>query len=48
MVRPMSDLGLYLAGAADFPDYETTRAWLRDNDALPARHPRSCSAAPGL
>jgi uncharacterized protein len=32
MVRPMSDLGLYLAGAADWPSYETTRAWLRDND----------------
>ena len=34
MVRPMSDLGLYLAGAADFPNYDTTRAWLRDNDAF--------------
>jgi uncharacterized protein len=32
MVRPMSDLGLYLAGAADRPSYESTRAWLRDND----------------
>ena len=32
MVRPMSDLGLYLAGAADFPSYDTSRAWLRDND----------------
>jgi uncharacterized protein YcaQ len=32
MVRPMSDLGLYLAGAADFPTYERTRAWFRDND----------------
>jgi uncharacterized protein YcaQ len=32
MVRPMSDLGLYLAGAGDWPSYETTRAWLRDND----------------
>jgi uncharacterized protein YcaQ len=28
----MSDLGLYLAGASDWPDYERTRAWLRDND----------------
>ena len=32
LVRPMSDLGLYLAGAADFPSYERSRAWLRDND----------------
>src|SRR6266568_6253928 len=32
MVRPMSDLGLHLAGAADRPSYERTRAWLRDND----------------
>ena len=28
----MSDLGLYLAGAADWPSYEQPRAWLRDND----------------
>jgi len=32
LVRPMSDLGLYLAGAADRPSYESSRAWLRDND----------------
>jgi uncharacterized protein len=32
LVRPMSDVGLYLAGAAEFPRYERTRAWLRDND----------------
>jgi hypothetical protein len=32
LVRPMSDLGLYLAGAADLPPYESTRAWIRDND----------------
>ena len=32
MVRPMSDLGLYLAGAADWPSYESTRAWIREND----------------
>lgn len=31
-VRPMRDLGLYLAGAPDRPRYEQTRAWLRDND----------------
>jgi uncharacterized protein len=32
LVRPMGDLGLYLAGAADRPSYERPRAWLRDND----------------
>jgi uncharacterized protein YcaQ len=32
MVRPMSDLGLHLAGADDWPSYERSRAWLRDND----------------
>ncbi len=32
MVRPMSDLGLYLAGAAEWPTYDKRRDWLRDND----------------
>jgi uncharacterized protein YcaQ len=32
MVRPTTDLGLYLAGATEWPSYETSRAWLRDND----------------
>src|SRR5436189_6116259 len=32
LVRPMSDIGLYLAGAADSLTYEKQRAWLRDND----------------
>jgi uncharacterized protein len=32
LVRPMSDVGLYLAGAADWPSHERPRAWLRDND----------------
>jgi uncharacterized protein YcaQ len=32
LVRPMGDLGLYLAGAAESPSYERSRAWLRDND----------------
>jgi uncharacterized protein YcaQ len=32
MVRPMSDLGLFLAGMATAPSYERSRAWLRDND----------------
>src|SRR6476620_1130173 len=31
LVRPISALGLHLAGAADWPNYERTRAWLRDN-----------------
>jgi uncharacterized protein YcaQ len=34
LVRPMSDLGLYLAGAADFPRYAQSRAWFRDNDSF--------------
>jgi uncharacterized protein YcaQ len=32
LVRPMADLGLHLAGAAGFPDYERSRVWLRGND----------------
>src|SRR5881396_202334 len=27
LVRPIGDLGLYLAGAANFPNYERPRAW---------------------
>src|SRR5436309_1531809 len=34
LVRPMSDLGLYLADAADWPSREGTRAWMRDNDSF--------------
>jgi uncharacterized protein len=34
LVRPMSDLGLYIAGAADWPSRESLRAWLRDNDTF--------------
>jgi uncharacterized protein YcaQ len=34
LVRPTSDLGLYLAGAADWPSYERTRVWIRDNDSF--------------
>jgi uncharacterized protein len=34
LVRPMSDLGLYLAGAAGWPSYERTRVWIRDNDSF--------------
>jgi hypothetical protein len=32
LVRPMSDLGLYLAGAADRPSHGRSRKWLRDNE----------------
>jgi uncharacterized protein YcaQ len=32
MVRPMSDLGLYLAGMSTWPSRETPREWLRVND----------------
>jgi uncharacterized protein YcaQ len=32
LIRPMEDLGLHLAGAADRPSHERPRAWLRDND----------------
>ncbi len=32
LVRPMSDLGLHLAGAADRPHYDGQRRWLRGND----------------
>jgi uncharacterized protein YcaQ len=34
LVRPMSDVGLYLAGAADWPPWERTRIWLRDNGSF--------------
>jgi uncharacterized protein YcaQ len=32
VVRPMRDVGLYLAGAADWPPYQKQRDWLRAND----------------
>jgi uncharacterized protein YcaQ len=32
MVRPIEDLGLCLAGAGDFPTYDSSRAWFREND----------------
>jgi uncharacterized protein YcaQ len=32
LVRPIGDLGLHLADAAAWPDYERTRVWLREND----------------
>jgi uncharacterized protein YcaQ len=34
LVRPMSDAGLVLAEAPEWPTYERTRVWLRDNDAF--------------
>jgi len=32
VVRPVRDLGLYLAGASEWPPYQQHRDWLRDND----------------
>jgi uncharacterized protein len=32
LVRPMSDLGLYLAGAAERPSHQRSRNWLHAND----------------
>ena len=32
VVRPMRDLGLYLAGAARWPPHQKPREWLRDNE----------------
>lgn len=34
MLRPMDDLGLYLAAMAVWPSYERQREWLRANDAF--------------
>jgi len=34
LVRPMSDLGLCLAGAADWPAHPRTRDWMRDNHSF--------------
>jgi uncharacterized protein len=34
LVRPMSDVDLYLAGADGWPPWERTRVWLRDNDSF--------------
>ncbi len=34
LVRPIRDLGLYLAGAAEWPSWSRGRAWLRDNDSF--------------
>jgi uncharacterized protein YcaQ len=34
LIRPMSDVGLVLAGAARFPTYERSRAWITDNDSF--------------
>jgi uncharacterized protein YcaQ len=32
LIRPMDDIGLYLADAADWPPWEGWRTWLRGND----------------
>ena len=34
LIRPMGDVGLYLAGAADWPPWERTRTWIERNDAF--------------
>jgi uncharacterized protein YcaQ len=34
LVRPMSDVGLYLAGAEAWPPWERTREWLERNDSF--------------
>jgi len=34
MVRHVDDLGLYLAAASGFPDYQRSRIWFRDNDSF--------------
>jgi uncharacterized protein len=34
LVRPMSDAGLVLAEAPEWPTYEKTRVWLRENDSF--------------
>jgi uncharacterized protein YcaQ len=34
VVRPMRDLGLYLAGASERPSYQQSRDWLRANDSF--------------
>jgi hypothetical protein len=32
LIRPMGEVGLYLAGADEQPSYERSRVWLREND----------------
>ena len=34
LVRPMSDVGLYLAGAAAWPPWDKARQWLADNESF--------------
>src|SRR4029078_2433595 len=34
LIRPIEDLGLYLAGADERPPYARTREWLRANDGF--------------
>jgi uncharacterized protein YcaQ len=34
LIRPMSDLGLHLAGAGESPMHERPRTWLRKNDSF--------------
>ena len=46
MVRPMGDLGLYLAGAADWPSYDARAPGSATTTASGATS-SSCSASPG-
>jgi hypothetical protein len=41
MVRHVDDLGLYLAGAEEFPDYERSRAWFPRQRLVPEGHPEA-------
>jgi len=34
LIRPMGDVGLYLAGASEWPTWERTRLWIEQNDAF--------------
>jgi uncharacterized protein YcaQ len=34
LIRPIGDVGLVLAGAEDFPDYERSRVWFQANDSF--------------
>ena len=47
LIRPMSDLGLYLAGAGGRRGHERVRGVAPRQRPLPARHPRSCWSARG-
>ena len=41
LIRPMDDIGLYLAGASEFPDLRTVARMVPRQRLLPARRPRA-------